>query len=100
MHSVSYQEKSKMPETKLILWFVYDVFLVGFGGITLLNSLFVHIADIERIIVFMIFATMGIYRIRILHHSSKRKRLENEELEATIRERKEKLNKKNNLPKK
>lgn len=81
MHSIRYKEELKMPETKIILWIIYDIFMVGFGGISFLNSFMVHVSDIERIIVFLVFLTMGLYRIRILHHTSKRKKLENESLE-------------------
>lgn len=81
MHSIDYKEQFKMPETKLILWIVYDIFMVGFGGISLLNSFMVHVNDVEKVIIFLLFLTMGLYRIRILHHASKRKKLENESLE-------------------
>ena len=100
MHTVSYKEELKMPETKLILWIVYDIFMFGTGGISLLNSFLANVDNAEKVVIFLIFATMGLYRIRILHHSSKRKRLENEEFEAIIKERKEKMNKVNGRPRK
>lgn len=92
MHSVRYKEKFEMPETKIILWIVYDIFMVGFGGISLLNSFMLHVSDVERVIVFLVFLTMGLYRIRILHHTSKRKKLENESMQMDNQIKKSKLN--------
>lgn len=86
----SIQDK-RMQEGKLILWLIYDIFTVGMGSVSLLNSFLIQVNDAEKIIVFLLFVTMAGYRIRILHHASKRKRLENKEYELEIEERKRKL---------
>lgn len=80
MHVINRENEHiwKMPEVKFILWLVYDITWIGLGGVSLVNVFWENVNDIEKIVIFLLFAIMAIYRIAGLHQDIKKKRLDNE----------------------
>lgn len=91
MHSVGYSKRSEMPETVKILWLVFDVTWLGLGGISFLNTFLAYVNDIERLIVFLLFICMGIFRLIKMHHSNEEKRLANEDKRLDIEKKRREL---------
>lgn len=91
MHSAGYSKRSEMPEIKLIAWIIFDVTWVGLGGISLLNTVLTATNEVEKIIIFLMFVAMGVFRMIKMHHSNEEKRLTNEQLKLDIKRRKKEM---------
>lgn len=86
MHLIdnSNEHITKMPEVKLILWIVYDVTWAGMGVVSFLNTIWLNVNEAEKIIIFLLFVIMGVYRIINLHHETEKKRLDNQQKKIEI----------------
>jgi hypothetical protein len=93
MHSVGYSKRSEMPEIKFIAWIIFDVTWVGLGGVSLLNTFFASVDQFEKIVIFLMFIAMGIFRMIKMHHSNEEKRLTNEQLKLDIKKQKREMDK-------
>lgn len=88
MHSLSSSKRSEMPEIKFIAWIIFDVTWVGLGGVSLLNTFFASVNEIEKIIIFLMFIGMGIFRMIKMHHMNEEKRLNNQQKKIEIEQMK------------
>ncbi len=93
MHHITSKNNSEMPEMKFILWVAYDITWFGLGGLSLLNTLFQNVDEIEKVIIFLMFMGMGIFRMIKMYHTNEEKRLNNEQLKLDIEKRKREMNK-------
>lgn len=86
MHVADNKNESiwKMPETVKILWTFFDITWVGLGGVSLLNTFFQSVNEVEKMIVFLMFVAMGIFRMIKMHHMNEEKRLNNQHKKIEI----------------